>query len=107
MAIEITAKAAEQIRALVRQQNIGGGGLRVGVRGGGCSGLTYTMDVEAQPRPEDKVFEVDGARIFCDVKSYPYLDNMILDYTEELMKRGFVFNNPNATRTCGCGQSFS
>ncbi|HEY2930682.1 MAG TPA: iron-sulfur cluster assembly accessory protein [Acidobacteriota bacterium] len=107
MAIEITPKAAARIRELLEKQDVPGGGLRIGVKGGGCSGLSYVLKIEGQQRPGDKVFEFGGARLFCDLKSYLYLNNMILDYAESLMKKGFVFNNPNATRTCGCGSSFS
>lgn len=107
MAIEVTVKAAEQIKELMRKQNIGEGGLRIGVRGGGCSGLMYNIDVESQERPGDKVFETSGVKIFCDLKSYLYLDDTVLDYSDGLMGKGFVFKNPNATRSCGCGLSFS
>ncbi|MBI2822537.1 MAG: iron-sulfur cluster assembly accessory protein [Acidobacteria bacterium] len=107
MAIEITPRAAQQIKELMRKQSVPEGGLRVGVKGGGCSGLMYTMDIETQARPGDKIFEADGVKVFCDLKSYLYLNNMTLDYSESLMSKGFVFSNPNATRTCGCGQSFS
>ncbi|MBI3940279.1 MAG: iron-sulfur cluster assembly accessory protein [Acidobacteria bacterium] len=107
MAITITEKAAGQIKELMRKHNVTEGGLRVGVKGGGCSGLMYSMDLESNERPGDQVFETDGVKVFCDMKSYLYLDNMTLDYSEGLMQKGFVFNNPNATHSCGCGQSFS
>jgi len=107
VAIEITPNAAARIRELVEKQNVPGGGLRIGVKGGGCSGLSYALKVDAQQRSGDKIFEFEGARVFCDLKSYLYLNNMVLDYTEGLMGKGFVFNNPNASRTCGCGSSFS
>ena len=107
MAINITSKAAQHILDLMKKQNMAEGGLRVGIQGGGCSGFSYSIDLDAHQRPEDQVFEAGGARVFCDPKSYLYLDNMTLDYSAGLMWQGFVFNNPNATRTCGCGQSFS
>ncbi|HEV8131784.1 MAG TPA: iron-sulfur cluster assembly accessory protein [Acidobacteriota bacterium] len=107
MAIEITSRAAAHIRQLMDKQNVMEGGLRVGVKGGGCSGLSYILKVESQQRPGDKVFETDNVKVFCDLKSYLYLNNTVLDYSEGLMGKGFVFNNPNASRTCGCGSSFS
>lgn len=107
MAITVTSKAASQIKELMRKNNVSQGGLRVGVQGGGCSGMMYNMDLETEARAGDQVFEVEGVKLFCDPKSFSVLDNMTLDYAESLMQKGFVFNNPNATRTCGCGQSFS
>jgi iron-sulfur cluster assembly protein len=83
------------------------GGLRIGVQGGGCSGLSYAMRLETEPRDRDKVFEAFGARVFVDPKSFLYLQDITLDYREELMRRGFVFENPQATRSCGCGSSFT
>jgi iron-sulfur cluster assembly protein len=83
------------------------GGLRLGVQGGGCSGLSYVVKFDTQPRERDRVFVYDGVRIFVDPKSFIYLQGMVLDYEETLMKRGFVFQNPNATKSCGCGSSFS
>lgn len=107
--IEITAKAAAKIRELLEKEGVstGSGGLRIGVQGGGCSGLSYAMRLETQARARDKVIEAHGARIFVDPKSFLYLHETILDYREELMRRGFVFENPLATRTCGCGSSFT
>lgn len=107
--IHVTEKAAEKIRQLLAKENvpIASGGLRVGVQGGGCSGLTYAMRLETQARDRDKVFEENGARLFVDPKSYLYLNDTTLDYVEELMKQGFVFQNPQATRSCGCGSSFT
>src|SRR5262249_54218224 len=107
MAIMVTPKAALQIKELMRKHNVSTGGLRIGVQGGGCSGLMYSVDLESEARDGDQVFDVDGVKLFCDAKSFSVLDNMTLDYAESLMQKGFVFNNPNATRTCGCGQSFS
>src|SRR5436189_176495 len=83
------------------------GGLRVGVKGGGCSGLSYTFAWEREARFGDEVFEgPDGAKIFIDKKSLLYLNGTVLDYDSSLISRGFVFNNPNAKSTCGCGSSF-
>jgi iron-sulfur cluster assembly protein len=83
------------------------GGLRLGVLGGGCSGLSYQIKFEPRERSTDKVFEFDGVKVFIDPKSMLYLDGMTLDYKESLMYSGFSFENPNAKKSCGCGTSFS
>ena len=83
------------------------GGLRLGVLGGGCSGLSYQFKFDTQPRPKDKVFDFDGVHIFVDPKSILYLHGLTLDYKESLMQSGFVFENPNAKKSCGCGTSFT
>lgn len=105
--INLTEKAIAKIKDLMRQQQVETGGLRVGVIGGGCSGLSYRLDFETQARPHDKVEEVEGVKVFVDPKSYLYLNGMTLDFTDGLDGRGFVFVNPNAISTCGCGSSFS
>ncbi|GAB4247828.1 MAG: iron-sulfur cluster assembly accessory protein [Acidobacteriota bacterium] len=107
MAIQVTEAAARQIRRMLEKEGMPGGGLRLGVRGGGCSGLNYVVRYEASPRPMDKVFEQFGAKVFVDLKSLLYLHGLILDWHEDFMKQGFVFRNPNAKRTCSCGTSFS
>ena len=105
--IEITETAAKKIRSLMARQGISDGGLRVGVKGGGCSGLSYTFAWEREARLGDEVFEgPDGAKIFIDRKSYLFLKGTVLDYDTALLTQGFVFNNPNAKGTCGCGSSF-
>ena len=105
--IEISQTAARKIRSLMAKQGITEGGLRVGVKGGGCSGLSYTFLWEKEPRFGDEVFEgPDGAKIYVDKKSYLFLNGTTLDYDTELLGKGFVFNNPNAKQTCGCGSSF-
>jgi iron-sulfur cluster assembly protein len=105
--IQISATAARRIRSLMAKQGISDGGLRVGVKGGGCSGLSYTFAWDRQARVGDEVFEgPEGARIFVDRKSLLYLDGTVLDYDTSLVSKGFVFNNPNAKSTCGCGSSF-
>ncbi len=88
------------------------GGLRVGILGGGCSGLSYSIRFDSQPRERDRVYRfgdegTDEVRIFVDPKSFIYLAGMILDYEETLMRQGFNFINPNSTKSCGCGSSFS
>ncbi len=107
--IHLTEKAAEKIRQMLAKEGVPAetGGLRVGVQGGGCSGLTYAMRLETRARDRDNVIEEFGARIFIDPKSYLYLADTTLDYTEELIRQGFVFQNPQASRSCGCGRSFT
>ena len=107
--IHVTEKAAHKIQELLRKEGVPDtlGGLRLGVQGGGCSGLSYAMRLDTTARDRDKIFEENGARIFVDPKSFLYLDNATLDYEETLMRQGFVFQNPAATRNCGCGSSFT
>ena len=104
MAITLTDNAVIKILTLVSDNPAKG--LRVKVVGGGCSGLQYKMDVE-EPRPGDKVFERDGAKVVIDRKSFLYLNGTELDWTDTLMSTGFTLHNPNVKRTCGCGASFS
>jgi iron-sulfur cluster assembly protein len=105
--IEMTETAARKIRTLMAKQGIEDGGLRVGVKGGGCSGLSYTFAWEREGRLGDQVFEgPSGAKIFVDKKSLLYLDGTVLDYDTSMLSKGFVFNNPNAKSSCGCGSSF-
>ena len=107
--IELTPKAVERVRSAMAKENVSpeAGGLRLGVQGGGCSGLTYNIRFDSQAGERDRVYEFDGVRVFVDPKSFIYLHGMVLDYEETLMHQGFVFRNPNATRSCGCGTSFS
>ncbi len=107
--IHVTEKAAEKIRQLLVKEGVPetSGGLRVGVQGGGCSGLSYAMKLETQARDRDRVIEENGARVFVDPKSFLCLDNTTLDYQVTLVRQGFVFQNPAATRSCGCGSSFT
>src|SRR3954468_22332825 len=105
--IEISETAARKIRTLMAKQGISEGGLRVGVKGGGWSGLSYTFAWEKQSRVGDGVFDrPEGARLYVDKKSLLYLNGTVLDYDTNLISKGFVFNNPNAKTTCGCGSSF-
>jgi iron-sulfur cluster assembly protein len=104
--VHITETAAEKIQSLMAKQGISGGGLRVGVKAGGCSGLSYTFAWEKEPRLGDEVFEGHGAKLFIDRKSYLFLKGTTLDYDAALLTRGFVFHNPNAKHSCGCGSSF-
>lgn len=107
--IQVTEKAIARIRSAIAKENISPteGGLRLGVQGGGCSGLSYNIRFDSQPRERDRVFQFDDVRVFVDPKSFIYLHGMVLDYEETLMHQGFVFQNPNAKKSCGCGTSFS
>lgn len=107
--IEVTDKALARIRSAMAKEQVSPetGGLRLGVQGGGCSGLTYNIRFDSKPRERDRVFDYDGVRVFVDPKSFIYLNGMVLDYQEGLMQQGFVFRNPNASKSCGCGTSFS
>ncbi len=106
--IQVTTKAIQKIREAFAKHNAPeGAGLRLGVQGGGCSGLSYLFRVETRQRTNDNVYEFDGVKVFVDPKSLVYLDGMTLDYKESLIHSGFVFENPNAKKSCGCGTSFS
>lgn len=104
--VNVTPKAVGKIKEAFAKQGVTGG-LRLGVLGGGCSGLSYQFKFEPKPRPTDQVFDFDGVRVYIDPKSMVYLDGMTLDYKESLMHSGFAFDNPHATKSCGCGSSFS
>jgi iron-sulfur cluster assembly protein len=104
--IGITERAAEKIKQLQAAEDKDSQGLRLKVVGGGCSGLQYKMDLDLQ-KPGDRIFEKDGAKVLVDMKSLLYLNGTELDYKEELMQSGFVFQNPNVKRSCGCGTSFT
>ncbi len=104
--IKVTPKAVNKIRSTFEKMGVQGG-LRLGVLGGGCSGLSYQFKFDTQPRPKDKVFNFDGVQVFVDPKSILYLNGLTLDYKESLMQSGFVFENPNAKKSCGCGTSFT
>lgn len=106
--IQLTERAVEKVRALLAQEQVSDtGGLRLAVQGGGCSGLTYAIRFDTQPRANDKVFEFGGVKVFVDPKSFIYLAGTVLDYKVDLMRQGFEFQNPNASKNCGCGESFS
>src|SRR5271154_2964375 len=120
--VRLTPKALKRIRAAMAKENVAPeqGGLRVGIQGGGCSGLSYNIRFDTQPRERDRVYSfgagvatagdpTNGApiRIFVDPKSFIYLHGMVLDFEETLMRQGFNFINPNSTKSCGCGSSFT
>lgn len=128
MAVNVTETAAREIASIIKQQELDPERvcLRVGVKGGGCSGFNYILDLTETRRDSDEIwefaYELNGAagsaggngdagpfaiRVICDPKSYLYLNGTEIDFKDEVMGRGFVFNNPNASSTCGCGSSFS
>jgi len=105
--IMITPKAVAQVAKVKTENNIPAThGLRLGVKGGGCSGLSYVLGFDEQPKENDKVMEVNGVTVFIDPKSLFYLSGTVLDFSDGLNGKGFVFNNPQAAKTCGCGSSF-
>lgn len=107
-ALRVTPAAAAEVRRLLQQEGLPEtAGVRIGVRGGGCSGYSYVLNFDRAPAEGDEVIEEAGVRLFCDRQSLPLLAGTLLDYTDGLMGRGFQFKNPNATGTCGCGESFS
>ena len=107
--ITVTGRAVAKIRGTMAKEGISPeqGGLRLGVQGGGCSGLSYNIRFDTQPRERDRIFQFGDVRVFVDPKSFIYLHGMTLDYEETLIQQGFVFVNPQATKSCGCGTSFS
>ncbi len=107
--IQVTDRALKRIRIAIAKEGISPteGGLRLGVQGGGCSGLSYNIRFDSQPRERDRIYNFDDVRVFIDPKSFIYLHGMILDYEETLMRQGFNFINPHSTKSCGCGSSFS
>jgi iron-sulfur cluster assembly protein len=109
-AIFVSDKAKQRIQQLLSEGDMANDPsyfLRVSVVGGGCSGLSYKLDFDNQNKPTDQVFENNGVKVVTDLKSFLYLVNTTLEYSEGLNGKGFYFNNPNASRTCGCGESFA
>ena len=107
--VTLTEKAAKEIGNIIAQQELDKDTvrLRLGVKGGGCSGFSYVLDLTETQKDSDEVFEQHGIKIVCDPKSLLYLNGTTVDFKDELMGRGFVFSNPNASATYGCGSSFS
>lgn len=105
--IFITEKAASKVKQFAARDGLNEFGLKVAVKGGGCSGLEYVLDIVAGPDADDKVIEYFGLELYIPKKSYIFLAGTELDFTDGLNGKGFVFRNPNAKRTCGCGDSFS
>ena len=110
MPITLSESAANEIKSIIEQNKLPAGAtrLRVGVKGGGCSGFSYMLDLTEEPKGEtDEELEEHGVKILCDMKSYLYLNGVEIDFKSDMMQKGFVFKNPNATSSCGCGSSFS
>ncbi len=105
--ITLTEKAVKEIKRIMQENSVPDGyGLRIGVRGGGCSGLTYTLGFDEKANDGDTVIEADSINLYVDGKSLFHISGTELDFSDGLNGKGFTFNNPNATKTCGCGESF-
>ena len=104
--VTVTPKAVEKIREAFKREGVTGG-LRLGVLGGGCSGLSYQFKFDPKPRANDNILDFDGVQVYIDPKSMLYLDGMTLDWKDSLIHSGFVFDNPHAKKSCGCGSSFA
>jgi iron-sulfur cluster assembly protein len=107
MAVSMTPAAAGRVKALMTDQKLDHAFLRMGVRGGGCSGMTYDLQFDSELRKHDKEFDVEGVKVVVDVKSYLYLNGTTLDYVTQGLTGGFTFVNPKAKSSCGCGTSFT
>lgn len=108
LTINVTPTAAKKLRFFAQKQGLEDEfGVRVGVKGGGCSGLMYTLSIEKEAADNDKIVDNDGVKVFIDKKAYIFLAGTELDFSDGLNGKGFVFQNPNATKACGCGNSFS
>ena len=107
MALALSETAVKQVKKLLQEQKLENVYLRVGVKGGGCSGMSYSLEFDSEVGPHDKKFDVEGVQVVCDVKSYLYLNGTTLDYVTQGLTGGFTFVNPQAKSTCGCGTSFS
>jgi len=105
--ITLAEAAVKEVERLMAAQNVTGVFLRMGVRGGGCAGLSYTLEFDTELGPQDRSFEVDGIKVVVDAKSYFYLNGATLDYVLHGLTGGFTFANPNVRQSCGCGSSFS
>jgi iron-sulfur cluster assembly protein len=107
MSVTLSEKAASEVKKIITEQNLPEGTvLRVGVQGGGCSGFSYSLNFDTATSERDRVVDVQGVKLAVDKKFDPYLDGTVVDFYDGLEKRGFVFNNPNVTKSCGCGSSF-
>jgi iron-sulfur cluster assembly protein len=107
MALALTDTAVKQVKQLLEAQKLENVYLRMGVKGGGCSGLSYSLEFDSEVGPHDKKFDIDGVQVVCDKKSYIYLNGTTLDYVMQGLTGGFTFVNPQAKSSCGCGTSFS
>ena len=107
MAITLTPAAKTKIKSILLKRQTPDDFLRIALKGGGCSGFTYHYEFVTQPGKKDKIFDFDEVKICVDIKSYLFLNGMEIDYEETMMRSGIVMNNPNAKRSCGCGESIS
>jgi iron-sulfur cluster assembly protein len=107
MAVELSPAAVKRVKALLESQKLEHAFLRMGVKGGGCSGFSYNLEFDTELRKFDKQFEVDGVKVVVDVKSYLYLNGSTLDFVQQGLTGGFTFVNPNAKSSCSCGTSFT
>ena len=107
MALTLTETASKHVKKMLEEQKLQGVFLRMGVKGGGCSGLSYSLEFDSELGPHDKKFDLDGVSVVCDAKSYLYLNGTTLDYVTEGLQGGFTFINPQAKSSCGCGTSFT
>ena len=105
--VNVTPKAVQRIRDAFAREKVTGGGLRLGVLGGGCSGLSYQFKFDQKPRATDTVLQFEDVNVYIDPKSLVFLKGMTLDWKDSLIHSGFVFENPNAKKSCGCGTSFT
>src|SRR5437764_11420616 len=107
--IQVTERALKKVRNAMAKETVSPeeGGLRLGVQGGGCSGLSYNIRFDSKPRERDRVYDFDGVRVFVDPKSFIYLKGMVLDWEQTLLQQQFVFTNPTASKSCGRGTSVS
>jgi len=105
--IKLTEKAIKRVKAILNGEDKKDHALRVSVVGGGCSGMSYNLSFDNKKEEFDKVFNIDGVKVFCDLKSWLYVKGTVIDYSDDLLSGGFKIENPNAERTCGCGTSFS
>ncbi|HPF38199.1 MAG TPA: iron-sulfur cluster assembly accessory protein [Phycisphaerae bacterium] len=107
--VDLSELAASKVKEIIQGQDLNPDDtfLRVGVKGGGCSGFSYTLDLTQEKQESDELWDLHGVKVICDPKSFIYLDGASVDYKKEFMQEGFTFSNPNATSSCGCGSSFS
>jgi iron-sulfur cluster assembly protein len=107
MGVMLSEKAAAEVKKIITEQNLPGETvLRVGVQGGGCSGFSYSLNFDTNTSERDRILDIHGVKLAVDKKFDPYLDGTVVDFYDGLEKRGFVFNNPNVVKSCGCGSSF-
>ena len=105
--ITVTKQAVKRLKAVMKSEDKDNQYLRMSVESGGCSGMSYKMDFSSEKKEFDKIFETNGLSVICDLKSWLYLKDIEVVYSDDLLNGGFKINNPNAERSCGCGTSFS